>query len=96
MDIVAGSDSSSPDNLTPVNGWLFFTAYEDTHGTELWSSDGTAGGTALVTDINPGSSGAGLTNLRASAGRLFLSAYDDTWAGVVALHQRQPRGSVQL
>src|SRR5207248_6883299 len=49
-----GPHSSSPSNLTNVNGTLFFTANDGTHGSELWKSDGTTTGTALVKDINPG------------------------------------------
>src|SRR5262249_1725539 len=47
--------SSWPANLTNVNGTLLFTA-SDGNGRELWRSDGTAAGTVLVKDINPGSS----------------------------------------
>ena len=38
-----------------VNGTLFFAADDGGHGRELWKSDGTAAGTVLVKDINPGS-----------------------------------------
>ena len=41
-------------NLIDVNGRLFFIAYDDAHGYELWTSDGTADGTVLVKDIRPG------------------------------------------
>ncbi len=40
--------------FTIFNGKLYFTANDGTHGTELWSTDGTAGNTSLVADINPG------------------------------------------
>src|SRR5262249_54140621 len=53
-DIYAGSASSSPSNLTNVNGTLFFQANDGTHGQELWKSDGTADGTTLVKDVYPG------------------------------------------
>ncbi len=43
------------DPFTNVNGTLFFTANDVTHGIELWKSDGTAAGTTMVSDINPGS-----------------------------------------
>ena len=33
---------------------LLFTAYSEAHGRELWTSDGTASGTQLFQDINPG------------------------------------------
>jgi ELWxxDGT repeat protein len=39
-----------------MNGTLIFTAFDDAHGMELWRSDGTADGTQLVKDINPGTS----------------------------------------
>jgi len=46
--------SSNPLNLVNVGGTLFFTAYDHTSGRELWKSDGTADGTALVKDIFQG------------------------------------------
>ncbi len=49
------ANSSDPQNLTDVNGTLFFTADDGVNGRELWTSDGTAAGTALVTDLNAGS-----------------------------------------
>src|SRR2546422_436501 len=49
-----GNSNLSPE-LVSVNGTLFFAAVaDDTHGSELWKSDGTAAGTALVKDILPG------------------------------------------
>jgi ELWxxDGT repeat protein len=53
-DINSGADGSGPGNLTDVNGTLFFTAFDPTHGRELWRSNGTAAGTRMVKDINPG------------------------------------------
>jgi ELWxxDGT repeat protein len=50
------TNSSSPSQLTNVNGTLYFTANDGTHGPEAWTSDGTTAGTTLVADINPGSS----------------------------------------
>ena len=48
-DILPGSASSSPDELTSVNGTLFFRVSSATTGySDLWRSDGTAAGTALV------------------------------------------------
>ena len=52
-----GSYGSNPQYLTNVGGTLFFTANDGINGTELWKSDGTAAGTVLVKDINPGSDG---------------------------------------
>ncbi|NCS52900.1 hypothetical protein GQR42_06985 [Microcystis aeruginosa FD4] len=49
--------SSSPGGLTVVGNTLFFWANDGVNGVELWKSDGTAAGTVLVKDIEPGSSG---------------------------------------
>src|SRR5262249_8117031 len=54
--------SSSPRSLINANGTLFFVADEGTHGRELWKSDGTAAGTVLVADINPGSASSNPAN----------------------------------
>src|SRR6185369_9240828 len=62
-DIYPGSDSngnglwSNPSNLTSVNGNLYFVAYDGVHGTELWKSDGTPGGTTIVADLHSGNTG---------------------------------------
>lgn len=47
-------NSSSPGLLTDVNGVLFFSADDGSHGRELWKSDGAEGGTVLIKDILPG------------------------------------------
>jgi trimeric autotransporter adhesin len=84
LDNAAGSGQLSQlANLTNVNGNLFFTAGDSTHGEELWMSDGTGAGTKLVADVNPGSTN-GLpdssspSNLAALGGTLFFSADDGT------------------
>ena len=52
--------TSSPTNLTNLNGTLFFVANDGTHGRELWKTDGTAVGTVLVADIRQGSISSGI------------------------------------
>src|SRR5262249_39719521 len=47
-----------------------------THGRELWRSDGTAAGTVLVKDINPGSGSSNPEGLTLSGGHLFFTADD--------------------
>jgi ELWxxDGT repeat protein len=49
-------DANVPENrfLQDLDGTLLFTADDGVHGLELWRSDGTAAGTQLVKDINPG------------------------------------------
>ena len=48
----AGVNSSSPENFTALGGYLYFSADNGTIGNELWRTDGTAGGTTLVKNIN--------------------------------------------
>jgi ELWxxDGT repeat protein len=61
-DIIPGPKGSEPTDLTAANSTLYFTANDDTpdlpSGHELWKSDGSAAGTVLVKDINPGNGSA--------------------------------------
>ena len=60
-DIYEGAESGIPSQfvpyLTPAQGEVFLYAVDATHGSELWRTDGTTGGTSLVKDIQPGSAG---------------------------------------
>jgi ELWxxDGT repeat protein len=76
---------NSVGSLINVNGTLFFFADDridannPNHGNELWKSDGTAGGTVLVKDINPtGNSGGSFENMVAVGGLLYFTANDGT------------------
>jgi ELWxxDGT repeat protein/autotransporter-associated beta strand protein len=67
---------SNPLYLTNVGGTLFFDAANTANGAELWKSDGTTAGTALVKDINPGSNSSAPNFLANVGGTLFFSATD--------------------
>jgi ELWxxDGT repeat protein len=69
-------NSADPSSLTNVNGTLFFRASDGEHGSELWKSDGTAAGTALVKDIQPGVSNAYPSWLRTVNGKLYFRSGD--------------------
>jgi ELWxxDGT repeat protein len=80
-DINPGSSSpnysgSLPSDLTGAGGTLFFEANDGIHGRELWESDGTAAGTVLVKDINPGIGNSDPESLTVAGGHLFFSAND--------------------
>jgi gliding motility-associated-like protein len=74
---------SNPENLTNINGTLFFTADADFDGganpinRELWISDGTDAGTRMVLDINPGGSSSP-SNLVEKDGLCYFLADDGT------------------
>lgn len=52
-DINPGPAGSNPRVFTPYKGLMYFIASDGTRGDELWKSDGTDTGTALVKDIHP-------------------------------------------
>ena len=84
-DIYPGPRWSSIEPMVPLvfNGTpsVVFAAEDDTHGKELWKSDGTPGGTALVADINPGKADSKPTNLKSYSlfgGGVVFSACEGT------------------
>ena len=73
-----GGDSS-PSRLVNAGGTILFSAIDDTHGRELWKSDGTAAGTIRLSDINLSGDGlASSTDLVNVNGTVFFPGYDGT------------------
>lgn len=83
---------------------LYFQADDGVNGSELWKSDGTAAGTVLVKDIQPGSPGSGPSYLTAVGSTLYFQAddgvngkelwkSDGTAAGTVMVRDIRPGGS---
>ena len=75
-DIQPGAGSSSPHQLTNVDGALLFAANDGTTGIELWESDGTEALTVLVQDINSGAASSSPHELTNFSGTLFFAAND--------------------
>ena len=88
-DIMEGVNHSNPEELVNVNGTLFFRAsvlyynlaYPDKPGNELWKSDGTAAGTVMVKDINPGPYSGFPSQLTVLNNTLYFNATTDTEIG---------------
>ena len=76
---------SVPNEFVEFEGKLVFIAEDATSGTELWISDGTAGGTTLLADINPGPSGSNPNHLIVANGALYFRANDGTGARLMRL-----------
>lgn len=92
-----GTLPSNPANFTQVGNQFYFTASTTGTGTELWKSDGTAAGTVLVKDINPGayisSEPSYLTNVN---GTLFFTASDGVHGKELWKSDGTPGGTVMV
>jgi trimeric autotransporter adhesin len=70
--------SSTPRQITNVNGTVFFSAYDAVNGRELWKTDGTAAGTVFVKDIRAGTAESVPDNLTAVGSTLYFGANNGT------------------
>jgi ELWxxDGT repeat protein len=77
-DVNPGAPDSYLQDLTNVNGTLFFSAIHASYGQELWKSDGTTGGTSLVKDLYSGTAGSGARFLVSFGGLCYFTASDGT------------------
>jgi ELWxxDGT repeat protein len=71
-----GPESGTFSGLALAGDRVLFTAWDEAHGAELWSTDGTPGGTKLLRDILPGGGSSQPAELTAVGGRVFFSAND--------------------
>jgi ELWxxDGT repeat protein len=86
-DINPGSPSSFPSEFVSLsNGQALFTADDGIHGRELWWTDGTAQGTQLLSDLNPGASSSNPNGfvVVAPPGETGPTLGDDTIIGTAA------------
>ena len=76
-DLTPGSSGTNPFYIVPAGGSEFFFIGDDpSHGTELWHSDGTPGGTAVARDIVPAAEGSDPDFLTRYHGNLLFAATD--------------------
>lgn len=80
LEIAPSAGFFSPNGLVVAGSLAWFIASTSTEGTELWVTDGTASGTRLTRDIQPGPSPASIYYLTAVGNRVFFAA-DDGVAG---------------
>lgn len=83
LNIWPGAGVSNVSDITPIGSTTFFTAWYSngtniSHNRELWKTDGTAAGTVLVKDINPGDGSSDPISLTNVNGTLFFLADDGT------------------
>jgi ELWxxDGT repeat protein len=62
--------------MAVLGATVYFTSFNPASGWELWSSDGTAAGTSMVSDINPGSASSTPLSLTALGETLLFAAYE--------------------
>ncbi|MCC6673116.1 MAG: hypothetical protein IT458_18770, partial [Planctomycetes bacterium] len=72
--------SSSPSNFLTVGAVTYFSANDGLNGVELWKTDGTAAGTVMVKDINPGSASSSPLNFTLFGGFVYFAATTATFA----------------
>ena len=92
-DIDTGSTGSDPNQFTNVNGEVYFTSNDGSHGEELWKSNGTAAGTVMVKDINPGGTSSNPEDLTNVNGTLYFAADDGTHGVEYGSRMRRPAPS---
>ena len=73
-DVRPGPGPSRPDGLAVMGGSVWFAAYDDSGGRELWRSDGTASGTVRVADLAPGAAGSRPREVTVAGGKVFFTA----------------------
>lgn len=71
-DLRPGVWGSNPTTHGVSGDTLYFSANNIYQGTELWATDGTAAGTRMVKDLNPGKPGSGIFGLPAGGGVMYL------------------------
>lgn len=77
-DIYASQQASglTPSEFLEVGGIAYFSGTTPTTGRELWRTDGTAEGTSLVRDINPGSGSSSPQQMLAVGSDVYFVASD--------------------
>jgi ELWxxDGT repeat protein len=107
LDVNSGSDGSvvgclancqrgaSPWGIA-LEGVLFFNAFDNTTGLELWRTDGSPQGTRLVKDIFPGEGGSFPGEARGVKSLLYFAATDELHGTELWKSDGTPEGTVLI
>jgi ELWxxDGT repeat protein len=82
--------------MAQVGNTLFFSAENAQSGVELWKTDGTAAGTVLVKDINPGATGSFPDHFQVMGDRMFFTADDGVVGRELWITDGTPDGTILL
>ena len=66
----------SPGQSITVGGITYFSAFDAASGVELWKTDGTAAGTSLIRDLNPGTASSAPAAFVVMGGVIYFTATD--------------------
>jgi len=67
----------NPADTAMLGDIIIFAANDGVHGVELWRTDGSAAGTYMIADIDPGTSGSYPNGFVAFKGRIYFNANND-------------------
>ncbi|CAN5586609.1 hypothetical protein BH11BAC3_BH11BAC3_06900 [soil metagenome] len=94
-DIVTGNIGSTPRNFATAKSVLYFTADLPNKAAQLWKSDGTAAGTILVKDIDPGQPNSFSSLLNANSTLLFIH-YNAATGNTLWKTDGTPKGTLMV
>lgn len=99
-DILPGEASAFRNGISPLfcvfNNELYFVPDASANGKELWKTNGTASGTVMLKDINPGPDGSDITELQVSNGYLYFNADDGVHGKELWRTDGTPEGTVMV
>jgi len=85
--------SSMPRFFTEYNGKMYFAAYDNVNGEELWVSDGTQAGSKVLKDIRPGTGSSNPEQFIVFDNRLFFNAFDGSHGEEIWVTDGTPEGT---
>jgi ELWxxDGT repeat protein len=95
--IAAGANKgSSISNMVRAGNKVYFTASDKTSGEEPWVTDGTAAGTYMLRDINPGKATSNPALYTLSNGTVYFRADDGSHGNELWKTDGTPQGTVMV